>query len=358
MAPDLSRIRVLPKAELHLHLLGAVPRETFARLVRKTPPVRALEGAPERHRKMFERHGNVRDFIASGGRDIDGLFRFSSFEQFLVTYCFTGYFVKTRTDLDLLVRGVLDGLAAEGVVYAEITVSAREQMNQGIPLEEIAASLDAASRHPSVRAAWIVDLVRDFGPEAALDLVQRIASLKSPHIVGINLGGSEHRFPPELFADAYRLARKKGFRLTAHAGEGLGPESVRGALDVLGAERIGHGVRATEDPALLRLLAEKGISLEVCPTSNLRTGICPSYEAHPLGTLHRAGIPVTVNTDDPTFFGTTLSGECARLAEMGLSGADLRAILENGFRHAFLPEPDKARYLEKFRQAWKERLTA
>ncbi len=348
----MDRIRALPKAELHVHLFGAVPRETFSRLVRQRPPERALEGAPERHRKMFEGQANIRDFIASGGREIDGLFRFSSFDQFLMTYCFTGYFVKTRADLDLLVRGVLDGLAAEGVVYAEVTVSAREQMNQGISLEEIAASLDAASRHPSVRAAWIIDLVRDFGPDAALDLVRRVADLKSPSIVGINLGGSEHRFPPELFAGAYRLARENGLRLTAHAGEGAGPESVRGALDVLGAERIGHGVRAIEDPSLLRLLAERKVPLEVCPTSNLRTGIFPSYEMHPLGTLHRADVPVTVNTDDPTFFGTTLSGEYAELARMGLSGDDLLAIAENGFRHAFLPDADKARYLAGLRQAW------
>lgn len=352
MAPDPSAIRTLPKAELHVHLLGAVPRETFSRLVEARPPARALEGAPERHRWMFDRFPNIREFIASGGTGLEGLFRFSSFEQFLATYCFSGYFVKTRADLSLLVGGVLDALAAEGVVYAEITVSAREQMNQGIPLEEIAGCLEGASRHPSVRVGWIVDLVRDFGPEAALDLVRQVVGLRSPHIVGITIGGSEHRFPPELFEGAYRLAREAGLRLTAHAGEGLGPESVRGALDVLGAERIGHGVRAAEDPALLRRLAESGVSLEVCPTSNLRTGIYPFYAAHPLRLLHRAGIPVTLSTDDPTFFGTTLCAEYARLAEMGLTGSDLLAVAENGFRHAFLPEADKARYLDGLRRAW------
>lgn len=352
MALDPSAIRALPKAELHVHLFGAVPRETFSRLVEARPPARALDGAPERHRRMFERFPNIREFIASGGGNLEGLFRFSSFEQFLATYCFSGYFLKTRDDLSLLIEGVLDSLAAEGVVYAEIAVSAREQMNQGIPLEEIAGCLEGASRHPSVRVGWIVDLVRDFGPDAALDLVRGIVGLRSPHIVGITIGGSEHRFPPELFEGAYRVAREAGLRLTAHAGEGLGPGSVRGALDVLGVERVGHGVRAAEDPALLRLLAARGIPLEICPTSNLRTGIYPSYAAHPLRLFHRAGIPVTVSTDDPTFFGTTLCGEYQRLLEMGLTEADLLEVAENGFRHAFLPEPDKARYLDGLRRAW------
>jgi adenosine deaminase len=139
------------------------------------------------------------------------------------------------------------------------------------------------------------------------------------------------------------LAREAGLRRTVHAGEGLGPESVWGAIRELEVERIGHGVRSIEDPALVRHLAENKIPLEVCPTSNLWTGIYPSYQAHPLKALHEAGVPLSINTDDPGFFGTSLSAEYEHASEMGLSEAAIREIMRNGFRHAFLPEGDAER---------------
>jgi adenosine deaminase len=198
---------------------------------------------------------------------------------------------------------------------------------------------------------WIADLVRDFGADTCLELLNDLIAQDCRSLVGITLGGAEHRFPPEQFERVYATARDAGLRLTIHAGEALGPESVWNALE-LGVERIGHGVRSIEEPALVRHLAERRIPLEVCPTSNLRTGIYPSYSAHPLEALYVAGVPVTINSDDPTFFGTTLIDEYLHMHEAGIAQDDLYEMLKNGFRYAFLPQTEREKYLEELERAW------
>jgi adenosine deaminase len=201
---------------------------------------------------------------------------------------------------------------------------------------------------------WIPDLVRDFGPEATLAMLEELIAAGSPAIVGITLGGSEHLFPPAQFAKVYDKAREHGLRLTIHAGEALGPQSVRDALG-LGVERIGHGVRAIEDPALVAYLAEKGVPLEVCPTSNLRTGIYPSYEAHPVRVFYESGVPITINTDDPTFFRTTLVDEYLHLQALGLGEDAIYNMIRNGFMYAFLAQDEIDAYLKLLEQEWEER---
>src|SRR5262249_54978777 len=163
------------------------------------------------------------------------------------------------------VLGVVENLRAQNIVYAEITISLKEYLRNDLTLTDVVSCLEEGTRVPGIRVQWIVDLVRDFGVASGLKLLQDFAELRSPAIVGITLGGAEHRFPPEQFAEVYALARDYGLRLTVHAGEAVGPESVWNAIRHLNVERIGHGVRAIEDPKLVEYLAGHDIPLEVCP---------------------------------------------------------------------------------------------
>ena len=348
-------IREAPKAELHLHLRGAMPGRYFIGLLRKYSAARALADAPPQHLDWFRSAPNLAPFLADASPDgaqvLDdraaGLFDYKNFEQFLATYLFTSYFFRDISDFQGLIDEVRRGLIAQNVVYAEVTVSVIEYLHQGLELTELIAAMEAAAQSPQLRIQWIVDLVRNFGPEITLDALRRIVALRPASVCGITLGGAEHEYPPEQFAEHYRLARDAGLRLTVHAGEAVGPESVWGAIRSLGVERIGHGVRAIEDPKLVEYLAEKQVPLEVCPTSNLRTGVYRSYDEHPVRRLYEAGVPISISTDDPTFFGTSLANEFEQLGKMGFSDSDLLDLLKNGFRHAFLDQHEVAAYVAR-----------
>ena len=339
-------IREAPKAELHLHLRGAMPGRYFIGLLRKYSAARALADAPPQHLDWFRNAPNLAPFLADASLDgaqvLDdraaGLFDYKNFEQFLATYLFTSYFFRDISDFQGLIEEVRRDLIAQNVVYAEVTVSVIEYLNQGLELTELIAAMETAAQSPQLRIQWIVDLVRNFGPEITLDALRRILAQRPASVCGITLGGAEHEYPPEQFAEHYRLARNAGLRLTVHAGEAVGPEGVWGAIRSLGVERIGHGVRAIEDPKLVEYLAEKQIPLEVCPTSNLRTGVYRSYDEHPVRRLYEAGVPISISTDDPTFFGTSLAEEFEHLSTLGFSDAELLDLLKNGFRHAFSDE--------------------
>ncbi len=340
----------LPKAELHLHLRGAIPVEVFASLLNKYDVTAILEGNSYRTSGMFERYGNIRPFLSSRNwsvEEVSRLFQYENFDQFLATYHFTSYFIRDTSDLKKLITGVLEDLRAQNVVYAEITISVIEYIQQGIPLPVILTCLEQATDFPGIRVQWIVDLVRNIGHEAALKLLRQIIALDRRSVVGITLGGSEHLFPPAPFENVYAAARDHGLRLTVHAGEALGPESIWDALRVLKVERIGHGVRAIEDPDLVAYLVEHRIPLEICPTSNLCTGVFSSYEAHPLKALFDAGVPIAISTDDPTFFGTALVDEYMHVRDMGVSDSDILEILKNSFRHAFLPDEEIEKYVHR-----------
>lgn len=304
----------------------------------KYPPARAIESAPPRLRDRMLSQAGIRGVVQAEdpAREAEGLFSCSSFDGFLAAYLFTSYFVRDAEDLRELVAAVHRGLGAQRVVYAEITVSVPEYIMQGIPLEEIMEVLgEEPAGRPIVR--WIVDLVRDFGPSACASLLERVLALRPDSVVGVTLGGGEHLHPPAPFRRVYEIAREGGLRTTVHAGEALGPESVWDAVRVLEVERIGHGVRAIEDPALVRFLAERRIPLEVCPTSNVCTGVYPSIEAHPVRKLFEAGVPLSISTDDPAFFGVTLAGELAGLRRVGFSWSEIGDLARGAFGMAFDP---------------------
>jgi adenosine deaminase len=195
-----------------------------------------------------------------------------------------------------------------------------------------------------VQVNLVADLVRNFGPEQGLRWLREIDEVKHRGVVGIGIGGSEPQFPPEPYEAVYREARERGFKTSAHAGEAAGPESVWGAVRALQVDRIGHGTRAVEDPALVALLVERRIPLEMCPISNVRTGVVPSLAAHPIRALFDAGALVTVSTDDPKMFHTSLEDEYEALAtDLGFTWAEIEALNANAVAAAWCADDEKSR---------------
>ncbi len=331
-----AELKARPKAELHLHLRGAIPREYLAGRLRKYPPVQALASAPPSHLDWISRHPAVARILQADdpAEELDGLFRYASFEQFLAAYLFTAYFIREIVDFRDLVAGVREDLRTQNITYAEVTVSIPEYLQQGLALDEILAVL-GEDPPPPPKLRWIVDLVRNRGAEAAERMLERLLPARPPNLVGVTLGGAEHLYPPGQFRRVYELAREGGLRTTVHAGEALGAESVWHALEALRVERVGHGVRAIEDPALVRHLVERQIPLEICPTSNIRTGVFPALSAHPVRALYEAGVPLSINTDDPTFFGIALADELAGLERLGFSRDEIRGLADGAFAFAF-----------------------
>ncbi|HLY15744.1 MAG TPA: adenosine deaminase [Bryobacteraceae bacterium] len=303
---DASDYRGWPKAELHLHLEGSVEPETMREL---DPSLSA---------------DNVR-----------ARYRFQGFQGFIDTYKWVVERLRTPGDYACITRALLRRLAAENVRYAEITLSAGVVLWKGQEFAPVYAAVHQAAAGSSIEVHWILDAVRHFGAEHARQVAELAAERVHDGVVAFGIGGDEERGPAVWFREVYGFARGAGLRLTAHAGEGAGPESVWAALEI-GAERIGHGIRAVEDAALVAHLRDRGIPLEVCITSNVMTGVVGSPAAHPVRRLYDAGVPITLNTDDPAIFGVTLSGEYALAArQFGFSEAELRGIAENASRYAF-----------------------
>ena len=299
-------IAQMPKAELHLHLEGSVEPETLHELDPFTP---------------------VEEFRR--------LYRYADFDAFLKAFAVIGKRLRTPEDYALITRRLLERLAAQNVRYAEIIVSAGVVLWKEQEFAPIFDAIGAAAAGSPVEVRWILDAIRQFGEEPAMEVAKLAAERVDRGVVAFGIGGSETRGPAEWFTDVFAFAREAGLHLTAHAGESAGPESIRAALK-LGAERIGHGIAAARDEALMRHLRERGIPLEICITSNLVTGVVKSIDEHPVRRLFDAGVPIVLNTDDPAMFGCTLVGEYRLAAErFGCSEAELRGIAENGFRYGW-----------------------
>jgi adenosine deaminase/aminodeoxyfutalosine deaminase len=301
-------MKALPKAELHLHLEGSIEAETLMEIDRSVT------------REDFEAQ-------TRGG----------SFEQFLQGYIWLTKRLQKPEHYAIATRHLLERLAAQEVRYAEITLSA------GVVLwkqQDLAAVYDAIwkeSQRSRVKTFWILDAVRHFGADPAGPVVDFAITRRNDGVVAFGIGGDEARGPAAWFRELFHRARDGGLRLVCHAGETCGPESIWAALEI-GAERIGHGTTAVQDTALLARLRELDVPLEVCISSNVCTGLVPSADRHPVGKAYAAGVPITLNTDDPAFFHTTLSREY-ELAE-NLFGLPVKELAGNSFRYAF--DPDKS----------------
>jgi adenosine deaminase/aminodeoxyfutalosine deaminase len=299
-------IAQMPKAELHLHLEGSVEPETLHELDPSKP---------------------VEEFRAH--------YRYADFDAFLKAFAMVGKRLRTPEDYGLITRRLLERLASQNVQYAEIIVSAGVVLWKGQEFGPIFDAIHDAATGSPVEVRWILDAIRQFGVEPAMQVAGLAAERLDRGVVAFGIGGSETRGPAEWFAGVFAFARDAGLHLTAHAGESEGPESIRAALE-LGAERIGHGIAAARDEALMRHLRERDIPLEICITSNLVTGVVKRIEEHPVRQLFDAGVPIVLNTDDPAMFGCTLVGEYRLAAErFGFSEAELRGIAENGFRYGW-----------------------
>ena len=316
-----------PKVELHLHLEGAAPP--------------AL----------------VRDLAAEKGTSLAGLFdergayRRSDFAAFLRAYEAAASVMRGPEDYARLTRAVLEESAAQGVAYQEAFVS--PDLCGGGEMsawrEHVAAIEEAASGGPMLRV--VATCIRHLGPERARAAALCAAETAGPFVTGFGMGGDEAAGRARDFAWAFDCAREAGLGITSHAGEWGGPASVRETLDALRPSRIGHGVRAVEDPRLVDDLAERGVVLEVCPGSNVALGLFPSVERHPIARLREAGVAVTVSTDDPPFFGTTLGAEWEALERaFGWSLEDLDALNRVALGAAFCDEATRSE-VEKLLEA-------
>jgi adenosine deaminase len=281
---------LLKKVELHLHLEGAAPPEFIRRLAK-------------------EKHMSVEGIF-----DENGAYSYKDFWDFLAVYEAATDCLKTPEDYARLTTAVLENCAEHGVVYAETFLSpdfcgGGDVVAWREYLHAMQEAADAAERDNGIILRGIVTAVRHFGADKAKTTAQCAAETAGDWIVGFGMGGDEKFGTPSDFSYAFDLARESGLRLTSHAGEWSGPEEVRASIQDLKVERIGHGVRAIEDAELIREIVANNVVLEVCPGSNVALGVYPNWAAHPIQKLRDAGVRVTVSTDDPPFFHTTMTRE-------------------------------------------------
>lgn len=327
----------MPKVELHVHLEGAMRPSTLLALAGK--------------------HGV--DLPASDVEDLRRWFRFRDFEHFVEIYLTCSKVLREPEDFHRLTLDFLEKQAEQNVVYSEVhfTISTHvaEGVDGGAVMDALESAVEEGRKRWGVEAAWIPDIVRNAPPERADVTLEWALAGRDRGVVALGLSGIESGFPNEPFGPHFEAAHREGLHRVAHAGEHAGPESIRAALEVARAERIGHGVRAVEDPALVEELASQRIPLEVCPTSNLCLGVFDSMDQHSFDTLYRAGVPVSVSSDDPPFFNTTLTSEYVALAEtFGYGVAELAGLSLAALEQSFLPSDVKLRRVEEFRRSFAE----
>src|SRR5450755_263647 len=291
------------KAELHVHLEGSIEAETLM----------AIDPSVSRAEVETNLYGRT-------------------FEEFLRGYIWVIKRLQTPQHYALATRHLLERLAAQDVTYAEITLSAGVVLWKNQDLAAVYDAIWAESQRSRVKTFWIVDAVRHFGAEPGMRVAEFAVSRRDQGAIAFGIGGDEARGPAEWFRDVFAYARDGGLRLVCHAGETTGPESIWAALEI-GAERIGHGIAAARDPELMAKLRESNVPLEVCISSNVCTGVVASVEEHPVRTLYDAGVPIVLNTDDPSFFRTSLTREYELARDV--FGLPVEELAANSFRYAF-----------------------
>jgi aminodeoxyfutalosine deaminase len=325
--PPSAFIRQLPKAELHLHVEGTVEPATLY--------------------ELRQRHGDHATLA-----ETEALYRYSDFQSFLMAFKEISAHLRGPDDYELITYELMQRLKQDNVLHAEVYVAVGVCLYRKLDFAAIFEGLDRGrargAREFGVSLLWIFDATRHFGAEAAQQVFELAARYQDRHVIGIGIGGDEQKAPPELFRSVYGYAEDNGLRLTAHAGETASPESIWGALN-LHAERIGHGFTAGQDADLIEELSYRQIPVEICLTSNLRTGVCKAISEHPVKSYFDQGVMITLNTDDPALFGTTLSREY-QMAQKHFEFTDehLREIARNSFEASFLPAEKKLELLSLF----------
>jgi len=319
-----SFLTTLPKAELHLHLEGSI--------------------APSTLHDLQLGHG-VKATLA----EVEKLYQYDDFVGFLMAFKAITEHLRTPEDYELITHRLMERLKAENVLHAEVYVSVgvclRREQDFAPIFEALERGRRRGERDFGVSLLWIFDAVRHFGAERAQEVAELAVRYRDRNVVGFGVGGDERKSPPELFREVYAYCADHGLHLTAHAGEGAGPESIWGALN-LRAERIGHGLTASQDADLVQHLSERQVPVEICVTSNLRTGVCSEIAQHPVRNYFDQGLMITVNTDDPALFRTTLAREYQLLQEhFAFTEEQLREVARNSFEASFLPAEKKLEFL-------------
>lgn len=336
-AEELSEFAIkIPKVELHLHLEGAISLETLLRFIRRAgtePGIQTVDDLRER---------------------LD----YADFAHFIERWKWTNRFLGEESDFEEIAYQVLRDLSRQNVAYAELSYSPGDYVVRPSSAREKTAYVrdgcEKARAETGIRWGLKIDFCRADSPSECLRILDDLAPWVGGDLVGIDLGGGRQGDPVAPYVPVFEAARERGLHTVAHAGESAGPASVWAVVDELGVERIGHGVRACEDPDLVELLKERRLPLEVCVTSNVMTGVYPSLAAHPIRSLFEQGLAVTVNSDDPTMFHTTLSDEyLVLLRDLGFTPEDLKTLSMNGAEASFLPEVEKSGLRAKFEEEWR-----
>ena len=337
-SPIQQYLRAAPKAELHVHLEGSIQPATLLILAQRNNidlPVQTVE-------------------------EMQQWFNYRNFDHFIEIYFAITRCLKTAADYELITYEFGAAMARQHIRYAEVTFSpSTHRFALGLSHDTYFSGLtrgrERARADFGVEIRWVFDIVRNIEDEQRNHLCSDYTTAvaiesQAEGVVALGLGGAEVGYPPERFARWFEQARAAGLHSAPHAGETTGPASVWGALRSLGAERVGHGVRSIEDPQLVSYLAEQRIPLEVCPTSNIRLGVYPGLAEHPLPNLYAAGIPITINSDDPPLFNTTLSQEVELLDNaFHFDLATINTLLLNGVHYSFLPPAQKQAMEAAFR---------
>lgn len=323
----------MPKAELHTHVEGAVRPETILDIAEQHQLPLPAQTVEELKEKIGMRPGE--DLLA-----------------FLKKFDHFRFVFDHPSTLQRLAYECIEDNARENISYTELRINPRknlEKVSVDQVIDSVLAGMQQASRELGVEARLIVSINRSYPVESAMDIARAAVARKNQGVVGLDLAGDEVHHPASKFREVFAYARENGLNITIHAGEAVGPESIRQAIEDCGAQRIGHGVRLHEDPVLQAEVQQKGIVLEMCPTSNQLLNVTPDLKQYPLKHYHHQGIPVTVNTDDRHIFDVTLADEFTNLArETGMSLQELQQVAGNAVEAAFLPPAEKAELRQQF----------
>ena len=324
-----------PKVELHLHLEGGMRLETVRELASKYDPT-SIIGSSEWVEKSLN---------------------FETFEGFLEALAqVTKFCIRAPEDYERIADELFEDLAAQNVKYVEVNFSPSPRLEY-MTFNEIIKALDSArlraERKGSIRIGLIAGLNRSYGPERAMELVKAAIVNRSRGIVGLDLHGDEVNWPPELFQKSFQLARENDLGTIAHAGEAVGADSIWGAVKMLGVSRVEYGIQAIGDQNLMEHLRQNDITLDICPTSNIKTGVVASWDQHPIRQLFDAGVKVTVNSDDPMPFQTTITQEIEiTVDKFGFNKDDIKGITLNAVDASFIPNVEKDSLKEEIEESF------
>jgi len=329
----------MPKVELHLHLEGAIPLETLLHLIQRRGNEPSINTLDDLRRKLI----------------------YTDSTHFGEVWTWKNTFITEEKDFEEIAYQVLRGLHQQNARYVEAFYSPGDYWRQGLSAQGITEYLikgkERASHDFGIKSELIVDLIRNDGPRIGMQRLEELTPYLGKGLIGIGLGGSEREFPADPYTDVYKEAKERGFRLTAHAGETAGADSVWAAVEKLHVERIGHATRANEDQKLISLLQEKQIPLEMCVISNVKRRVCKSMKDHPIKGYLEQGLMVTVNSDDPTMFNTSITQEyLALVQELDFSLSDLKRLVMNSIEASFMSDSDKELMKSQFEREWKQLL--